>query len=79
MRDGDVVDGLVFVVDGNVGGGVSASSRPSERCLLMWTVTKASRSYRREIGRQSWILPGFGMGVIEKRLAEWGSIRWMRI
>ena len=54
---------------------MSAVSSPSDRCLLMCTETKASRSSRSEIGRLSWSLPGFGIGVIENRLDDFGSMR----
>ena len=54
---------------------VLAISSPSDRCLLMCTETNASRSSSKEIGRLSWSLPGLGIGVIEKRLADVGSMR----
>ena len=57
------------------GGRVSAVSRPSDRCLLMCTETNASKSSRSEIGRLSWSLPGFGIGVMEKRFDDVGSMR----
>ena len=52
-----------------------AISSPSDRCLLMWIETDASRSSSREIGRLSWSLSGLGMEVIEKRLADVGNMR----
>ena len=52
---------------------------PSERCLLMWMVTKASRLSRRDMGRRMWMFPDFGIGVMEKRLVDVGSMRWVRM
>ena len=54
---------------------MSAVSRPSDRCLLMCTETNASKSSMREIGHLSWSFPGFGIGVMEKRLDDVGSMR----
>ena len=56
---------------------MSAVLRSSERCFLIKTVTNAFRSSRGEMGRRSWSLPGFGIGVIEKRLTVVYSMRWM--
>ena len=39
-----------------------AVSSPSDRCLLIWTETNASRTSISEIGRLSWSLPGLGIG-----------------
>ena len=57
------------------GGRVLAVSSPSDRCLLMWIETDASRSSSREIGRLSWSLSNLVMEVIEKRLADVGNMR----
>ena len=60
-------------------GRVLAVSSLSDSCLLMCTETESSRPLSRKIGHLSWSFLGLGMGVIEKRLANVGSIRWMRM
>ena len=54
-----------------------AVSSPSDSFLLMCTETNISRSSSREIGCLSLSLPGLGMGVMEKRLLDCGSVRWI--
>ena len=31
------------------------------------------------MGRRSWSFPGFGIGMMKKRLVDVGSMRWMSI
>ena len=45
---------------------------------MMWTVTKASRSSSRDTWWRSRTLPSLGVGVMEKRLVDVGSMWWMR-
>ena len=60
-------------------GSMSSVLNQLERYLLMCTVTNDSRSSRRDIGRRSWNLPAFSIGVMDKRLLDMGSIRWVKI
>ena len=54
---------------------MSAGSRPSDRCLLVFIVTNYSRSLRREMRYRSYSFLGVGVDVTEKRLAAVEMIR----
>lgn len=58
---------------------MSAGSRPSDRCLLVFIVTNYSRSLRREMRYRSYSFLGVDVDVTEKRLAAVEMIRWARM
>ena len=55
---------------------MSAVSKPSEKCLMILTMTNDTMSSRRKRGRRLWTLSSFGMGLMEKRLATVDDI-WL--